>query len=236
MMRLAILVAVLLGSLTHAWAQSTATLQGTVTDTQNAVMPGVSVTIRNQATGIERAAVTDAGGQYVAASLPPGQYQVLAHIEGFQDQTRDVELGVAQTVVVNIKLGVGTLAENITVTGASPLIDTATRSGANALHGEAFDYYRDDKFDSRNYFNPEPADKSPFNRKQFGVNLGGPIAKNRTFYFFSYEGLRHLQGVDLNSGVLTDAQRAAVTDPMSKRLLPYIPLPHTTGASGQGRP
>src|SRR3989442_14561926 len=68
MMRLAILVAVLLGSLTPAWAQSTATLQGTVTDTQNAVMPGVSVTIRNQATGIERAAVTDAGGQYVAAS------------------------------------------------------------------------------------------------------------------------------------------------------------------------
>ena len=349
-MRLAILVAVLLGSLTPAWAQSTATLQGTVTDTQNAVMPGVSVTIRNQATGIERAAVTDAGGQYVAASLPPGQYQVLAHIEGFQDQTREVELGVAQTVVVNIKLGVGTLAENITVTGASPLIDTATvsvgqvmaqrtvqeiplngrhfvdlgplmpggitapqnaglsaplrgqgsfsfisagnretsvnfminginlndlsnsqitfqpsintvsefkvdnstfsaeygrnsgaivnvatRSGANALHGEAFDYYRDDTFDSRNYFNPEPADKSPFNRKQFGVNLGGPIAKNRTFYFFSYEGLRHLQGVDLNSGVLTDAQRAAVTDPMSKRLLPYIPLPNTTGASGEGR-
>src|SRR2546427_297434 len=216
MMRLAILVAVLLGNLTPAWAQSTATLQGTVTDTQNAVMPGVSVTIRNQATGIERAAVTDAGGQYVAASLPPGQYQVLAHIEGFQDQTREVELGVAQTVVVNIKLGVGTLAENITVQpsintvsefkvdnstfsaeygrNSGAIVNVATRSGANALHGEAFDYYRDDKFDSRNYFNPEPADKSPFNRKQFGVNLGGPIAKNRPFYFFSYERLRQLPG------------------------------------------
>src|SRR3989449_986687 len=261
MMRLAILVAVLLGSLTPAWAQSTATLQGTVTDTQNAVMPGVSVTIRNQATGIERAAVTDAGGQYVAASLPPGQYQVLAHIAGFQDQTREGELGVAQTVVVNIMLNginlndlsnsqitfqpsINTVSEfkvdNSTFSAeygrnSGAIVNVATRSGANALHGEAFDYYRDDKFDSRNYFNPEPADKSPFNRKQFGVNLGGPIAKNRTFYFFSYEGLRHLQGVDLNSGVLTDAQRAAGTDPMSKRLLPYIPLPHTTGASGEGR-
>src|SRR2546427_5931648 len=307
MMRLAILVAVLLGNLTPAWAQSTATLQGTVTDTQNAVMPGVSVTIRNQATGIERAAVTDAAGQYVAASLPPGQYQVLAHIEGFQDQTREVELGVAQTVVVNVKLGVGTLAENITVTGASALLDTATvsvgkvmaqrtvqeiplngchcvdlgplmpggitapqnaglsaplrgqgsfsfisagnretsvnfminginlndlsnsqitfqpsintvsefkvdnstfsaeygrnsgtivnvatRSGANALHGEAFDYYRNDKFHSRNFFNPpsvsasgDVTPQSLFNRKQFGVNLGGPVVKDRSFYFGS---------------------------------------------------
>ena len=48
---------VVLGSLAPAWAQSTATLQGTITDTQSAVMPGVSVTIRNQATGIERATV-----------------------------------------------------------------------------------------------------------------------------------------------------------------------------------
>ena len=64
------------------------------------------------------------------------------------------------------------------------------------------------QFDSRNYFNPEPNPKSPFNRKQFGFNLGGPIKKNKTFYFFSYEGLRHTQGVDLNAGVLTEAQRA----------------------------
>ena len=108
------------------------------------------------------------------------------------------------------------------------IVNVATRSGANSLHGEAFDYYRDDRFDSRNYFNPRvdaPNPKSPFNRKQFGFNLGGPIVKNRTFYFFSYEGLRHTQGVDLNSGMLTAAQRAAVTDPVSRRLLQYIPLP-----------
>jgi hypothetical protein len=333
-----------------AQAQSTGTLQGTISDTQSAVMPGVTVTIRNLATGLERAALTDEAGQYAAASLPPGHYEVVAHLEGFTDQKREVDLGVAQTIAVNFLLSVGAIAENVTVTGASPIIETATvsvgqvmaertvqeiplngrhfvdlgplmpggitapqnaglsaplrgqgsfsfisagnretsvnfmvnginlndlsnsqitfqpsintvsefkvdnstfsaeygrnsgaivnvatRSGSNTLHGEAFDYYRDDRFDSRNYFNPPPADKSPFNRKQFGVNLGGPIAKNRAFYFFSYEGLRHLQGVDLNSGVLTDAQRAAVTDPMSKRLLPYIPLPNATGASGEGR-
>ena len=340
-----------------ARAQSTATLQGTVTDAQNAIMPGVSVTIRNAATGTERTATTDAAGQYVAASLAPGRYTVVAHIDGFKDQTTEVVLEVAQIAVVSMKLGVASLAENVTVTGVSPVIETATisvgqvmaertvqeiplngrhfvdlgplmpggvtapqtaglsaplrgqgsfsfmsagnretsvnfmvnginlndvsnsqivfqpsintvsefkvdnstfsaeygrnsgaivnvatRSGANALHGEVFDYYRDDKFDSRNYFNPATPDsagkvapKSPFNRKQFGVNLGGPIVKNRAFYFFSYEGLRHLQGVDLNSGTLTAAQRAAVTDPMSQRLLQYIPLPNATGPSGEGR-
>src|SRR5262245_56815321 len=127
-MRFAIIIAVLLASLTPAWAQSTATLQGTVTDSQNAVMPGVTVTIRATATGLERTALTDAEGQYVAASLAPGKYEVVAHLEGFQDQKREVELGVAQTVPLNFKLGVGALAESITVTGASPLIETATVS------------------------------------------------------------------------------------------------------------
>jgi hypothetical protein len=58
----------------------------------------------------------------------------------------------------------------------------------------------------------------------------------KTFYFFSYEGLRHVQGVDLNAGVLTEAQRAAVTDPMSQRLLPYIPLGNTVDPNGQASP
>src|SRR5207249_3270108 len=111
---------VVLGSLAPAWAQSTATLQGTITDTQSAVMPGVSVTIRNQATGIERATVTDAAGQYVAASLQPGHYAIVAHIEGFQDQTREVDLSPAQTVELNLRLGVAALAENVTVSGSSP--------------------------------------------------------------------------------------------------------------------
>src|SRR5438445_12271923 len=96
-------------------------------------MPGVSVTIRNQATGIERATVTDAAGQYVAASLQPGHYAIVAHIEGFQDQTREVDLSPAQTVELNLRLGVAALAENVTVSGSSPRIDTATGSAGRAV-------------------------------------------------------------------------------------------------------
>src|SRR5262245_38630374 len=113
---------------TPALAQSTATVQGTITDAQNAIMPGVTVSIKNTGTGVERTAITDAAGQYVAASLTPGTYQITAHLTGFSDQTTELPLEVAQIAVVNLKLTVGGIAENVTVTGASPLIETATVS------------------------------------------------------------------------------------------------------------
>ena len=108
------------------WAQSTATIQGTITDAQSAVMPGVTITILNTATAQERTTVTDAAGQYVAAALPSGHYRVTAHLEGFTDAKSEFDLGPAQTLAINLKLAVGTLAENVTVSGSSPLIDTAT--------------------------------------------------------------------------------------------------------------
>jgi hypothetical protein len=115
------------------------------------------------------------------------------------------------------------------------IVNIATRSGANDVHGEAFEFARDTKFDSRNAFNLEPNPQSPFRRNQFGGNLGGPISKNRTFFFGTYEGLRQRQGIDINSGVLRDDQRAAVTDPVSRRLLPLIPTANTIGPNGEGR-
>src|SRR5262245_3688937 len=114
-------------------AQSTATLQGSITDTQNAVMPGVTVTIRNAATGTERTTVSDNAGQYVAASLQPGHYLITAHLEGFKDQNGETDLGPAQTIVLNLKLGLASLSENVTVTGSSPLIDTATSSVGQSM-------------------------------------------------------------------------------------------------------
>src|SRR4051812_5848914 len=73
----AIALAIGLLAAVPARAQSTATLQGTVTDAQSAVMPGVSVTIKNMATGTERVVITSVTGEYVAASLAPGHYQFL---------------------------------------------------------------------------------------------------------------------------------------------------------------
>src|SRR5262249_2841159 len=111
-----------------AAAQSTGTLQGTITDSQNAIMPGVSVTMQNAATGLQRATVTDSAGEYVASALQPGHYRITTHTDGFADQKSEADLLPAQTTVLNFKLGVATIEEAVTVTGGAPIIETATVS------------------------------------------------------------------------------------------------------------
>jgi Carboxypeptidase regulatory-like domain/TonB dependent receptor len=76
-------------------------------------------------------------------------------------------------------------------------VSLLTRSGTNALHGTAFDYVRNEFFDANNWFNGytnnPPIPKGKERQNDFGGTLGGPIFKNTTFFFFSYEGLRLLQ-------------------------------------------
>ncbi len=117
------------------------------------------------------------------------------------------------------------------------IVNIATRSGSNNWHGEAFDFVRNDFFDARNFFNKTSVRQSPFKRNQFGANLGGPIIKNKTFFFFSYEGLRQRQGVTINSGVLSSTERAAAVaanNPAITKLLPLMPTFNSgTDAPGQ---
>lgn len=115
------------------------------------------------------------------------------------------------------------------------VVNIATRSGTNDLHGEVFEFFRHQDLDARNFFNAESQPQSPFKRHQFGAALGGPIIKNKTFFFVSYEGLRQRQQLDFNSGVLSDAQRDAVTDPVVRNLLPLIPRSNATSATGAPR-
>jgi hypothetical protein len=130
------------------------------------------------------------------------------------------------------------------------IVNIATRSGSNDYHGELFEFLRNDVFDARNFFE-RTSEPAPFKRNQFGFNLGGPLnllhfgeggpsvfgykGLNKTFFFFSYEGLRQRQGLTI-SGVTvpTLAQRASVTDSVIQQLLPLIPLPNvgTNGFAG----
>ena len=103
------------------------------------------------------------------------------------------------------------------------IVNIATRSGTNSYHGEAFDFIRNDMFDAKNFFTRPPAHIPPFKRNNFGASIGGPIIKDKTFFFASYEGTRQRQGVALNGKVLTDVQRSGVTDPTSQKLLSVIP-------------
>ncbi len=117
------------------------------------------------------------------------------------------------------------------------IVNIATRSGTNEVHGEAFEYLRNDAMDARNYFNPTPIKQSPFKRSNFGASAGGPIWKNHTFFFLSYEGLRQRQGLTINQTVPTLAQRAsaaAAGNPVVNRLLSYVPLPNVSNTTFAG--
>src|SRR3954454_10460916 len=357
------LVAALLAT-SSALGQSTATIQGTVTDSKGAVLPNARVIVKNRNTSAERTAQTDSDGNYQIAALPVGLYTVEARVQGFKTQLADgVTLEVAKTVVQNFQMEVGALSEQVLVASDVPVIETtttsvgtvinqrtvqeiplngrhfvdlgllipgsvtppqngfltaplrgqgsfaintagnredtvnfminginlndmvqnqitfqpsintvqefkadnstysaeygrnsgaivniATRSGSNDYHGELFEFLRNDAFDARNFFETK-SQPAPFKRNQFGFNLGGPFnllhfgeggptfgykGENKTFFFFSYEGLRQRQGLTLPpSTVPTAAQRANVTDPVIKQLLPLIPVPNV-GVSGFG--
>jgi hypothetical protein len=349
-MRHVFLVSLALAALSSsAFAQSTATLQGNVTDQSGAVVSGAKVTVRNQATGTERIVQSDSDGNYQAAALPPGVYRVEAQAQGFGSQTvSDVTLEVSRIVVQNFQLKIGDVTQRVEVTADTQTVETstitvgqvinqktvqeiplngrhfvdlgllipgsvtppqngfltaplrgqgsfafntagaredtvnfmingvnlndmsqnqitfqpsintvqefkvdnstysaeygrnsgaivniATRSGGNKFHGETFEFLRNNALDARNFFDLADSnkdgklDKPPFKRNQFGAAFGGPIIKDKTFFFFSYEGLRQRQGITLPvATVPTQAQRDAVTDPAIKKLVALIPTPN----------
>jgi hypothetical protein len=129
------------------------------------------------------------------------------------------------------------------------IVNVATRSGTQEFHGELYEYFRNSALDARNFFNFTASEPPPFKRNQFGAAVGGPLrlprfgeggpafrgGKDRAFFFFNYEGLRQRQGVDMNSLVLSDAQRAAVTDPVIRNLIDLIPRANFFDAAGAPR-
>ena len=122
---------------------------------------------------------------------------------------------------------------------ASALINVATRSGANAVRGSLFEFVRHDMFDAHNYFDPRDAPVPPLRQNQFGGAVGGPIARDRTFYFFSYEGQRVRRSLTRTFSVPTAAVRTGdfptfridptLIDPLASAMLQQVPLPNRPG-------
>ena len=116
--------------------------------------------------------------------------------------------------------------------GSGAQVNIVTKSGSNEFHGAAFEYFRDTNLDAADFFtNKLGGQKSVLNRNQFGVSSGGRLVKDRTFFFASYEGFRQLAPTVRATRVPTLAERASVTDSISRRLLDYWPLPNADGTS-----
>ena len=321
-----------------AYAQATSTFNGRVVDNSDAVLPGVTVTVTNTATGVVRTSVTNAEGQYFLPGLEPGAYQVKTELAGFAESLRDnVRLGINATITIDFKLALAGLNETLTVTGEAPLIEATqskvantiqttelqnlpmitrtisgmlellpgaapvaalhrtketvgsvsyggssggnveptvdgadnrdnhysgplmsfttesletfqlasnqfsaadgrssgaaislvTKSGTNQIHGTVFGYERDRKLTSKDYFTRQGnGTKSPFSRQQFGGSFGGPIMKNKMFFFGAGEQQNSIRGFSFPRTCLPSSMRSCRSlQPASSprgRLIPAI--------------
>src|SRR3982075_3779829 len=88
------------------------------------------------------------------------------------------------------------------------VVNAVTRSGTNAFHGNAYEFLRNSALDARNYF--DQAKIPAFKRNQFGGSLGGPIFKNRTFFFADFEGIRQSKGISALTTVPSVAARSGL--------------------------
>jgi hypothetical protein len=108
--------------------QGTTEVRGRVQDQQGAVLPGVTVTARNEATGMFRETVTGAEGTYFITGLVPGAYEITAELQGFKKYARhDIRLEIGKTSVIDIGLDVGSLEETVNVTAEAPLVDVTSK-------------------------------------------------------------------------------------------------------------
>ncbi|MGC1616773.1 MAG: TonB-dependent receptor [Candidatus Acidiferrum sp.] len=343
-LRLALLVfALAFGGLAHA--QSTASLNGTVTDPTGAVVPNAKVSATNQATGVESTTQTDGAGAYLFPALPIGTYRLEVSAPNFQTAAiSNLRLEVATSVTQNVQVKVGQTTQTVEIVADAAVIETttnsmgqvinektvqeiplngrhftdlslltpgtmtppvngflsaplrgqgsfgintagqredttnwlvnginlndnvqnqitfqppidtlaeykidnsafpaeygrnsgaivnlATRSGSNEYHGELFEFFRNNALDARNFFNPilnnqgNSNPQSPFKRNDFGADFGGPILKNKVFFFLAYEGLRQHQSLAVSTTVLSQNQIATVTSPAIKSLIGIVP-------------
>ena len=125
---------------------------------------------------------------------------------------------------------------------AGAVVNIVTKSGSNSLHGEAFEYFRNAALDARNFFNTTPQ-RAPFHNNQFGGALGGPIVKDKTFFFFDYEGQREPVGTVTLACVPDPAQVAAdITalggnaNAVTSQMLQLWPKPNIPGTFGTATP
>jgi hypothetical protein len=118
--------------------ESTAELRGRVIDAQDAPIPGATITITNQATGVIRQTVSTTDGSYFITAISPGLYELATELAGFTKYNRrDVRLDLGRTTTVDVQLSVGAITETVTISAETPLVDlTSKEIGGNVTNRE----------------------------------------------------------------------------------------------------
>ncbi len=204
------------------------------------LQPGISQ-VRNQSTigGVGSADVVRGargfGNQLSIAGTRPTQNNYRLDGISFNDYTN----GAPGSVLSNLS-GVDAIAEFSVLTAdygaeygrtSGGVINAVTKSGTNKFHGDAYEFIRNSALDARNYFDGDTV--PPFRRNQFGASAGGPIFRDKTFFFFNYEGLRQslsstvidtTPSANARAGILSSGN--VTVDPKVTPFLQFWPLPN----------
>ena len=119
--------------------QGTADIRGRVADQQGGTLPGVTIVVRNEQTGMFRQVVSGPDGSFLMSAMNPGVYSITAELSGFKTYAaKGVLLEVGKTATMDIKLDVGGIAESLTVVGESPLVDTSSKEIGGRVSAQEF--------------------------------------------------------------------------------------------------
>jgi hypothetical protein len=133
----AVVLMALLAATVRAQVANTGSVLGTVTDSTSAIVPGVSITLRNPESNLTYKTVTDEAGEFRFPTVSPGSYELTAASPGFKKMVHAAfAVHAAEPANVNVILQVGTVSEQVTVTGAPPVVNTVTANEGNTITGQ----------------------------------------------------------------------------------------------------
>src|SRR5438105_1627488 len=143
-----------------------------------------------------------------------------------QSQKADARLNISLESIAEFRVESAVYTAESGASGGAQ-VNAVSRTGTNVLHGATFEFFRDNALDARSPF--DPSEIPPFRMNQFGANLGGPIARNRTFFFVNYEGIRQSLTQTVVGFVPNAAFRSKVlaSSPVLKPILDAWPIGQT---------
>ena len=207
----------------------TASIRGIVRDAQDAVLPGVTVTVTNSETGLTRNTVTNEQGAYRIPALPSGTYKAVAEMQGFQLRTWNVQLLLNQDAELNVMLVVAGLTEAVQVTSEAPLVDTTKSEMSRTFTSKQI---ADLPLPGRNYLNlmlsVPGATTGGTGASGFGVAVNGQRPRQVNFT---------IDGSDNNDASVTGTRSPIIQDAVGEfRLVTSVfgaELGRNTGAVAQ---
>jgi len=151
---------------------------------------GVSKVIEGPVNGGSTPTNGNAGGSFAVNGMRGDQNNfILDGIDNNSNDNGDVAILSSVDAIAEFKIETSNYSPEFGRSGGA-VINASTKSGTNTLHGEAWEFLRNQAFDSSQYGFGTSVPKAPYKQNQFGVTLGGPIKKDKIFFFVDYEGLR----------------------------------------------